>query len=305
MTSEGHQGHHHHNHHHHDGLTALSKALVAGIILNTAFVIIEVAAGLWVNSLALLTDAGHNLGDVASLILIIIAGILARRKPNHEYTYGYAKTTILAALVNAAMLLVAVGAIGWEAIGRLAHPSPVQGNIVSLVALAGIIINAATAFLFMKDRKKDLNSRAVFLHMASDALVAVGVLISGIIIIYTHWYWLDSVVSLLIIVIIVWGTWGLLKDSLRLSLDGVPTGIKVHEIRDYLLNLKGVSGLHDLHVWAMSTNATALTVHLVIHSGADDSFLVKLSDELHEKFNIDHTTIQVEKSTDEECEQRC
>jgi cobalt-zinc-cadmium efflux system protein len=300
-----HDHHHHENHHHHDVHATMNKALIIGIILNTSFVLIETAAGLWNNSLALLTDAGHNLSDVASLVLIVIAGQLAKRKPNHKYTYGYGKTSILVALINASLLLIAVGAIGWEAVGRISTPNPVQGGVISIVAFVGIIINAATALLFMQDRKKDLNIRGAFLHMAGDALISFGVMVSGIIIIYTNWFWLDAVMSLIIIVVIVWSTWGLLKDSLRLSLDGVPAGINVQSIRDYLLTLKGVIGLHDLHIWAMSTNATALTAHIVMPEGTDDTFLHNVNDELHHRFNIDHTTIQIEKSTDVECEQKC
>lgn len=295
--------HHHENHHHHDAVPTMNKALIIGIILNMAFVLLETFAGLWNDSLALLTDAGHNLSDVVSLLLIVIAGKLAKRKPTEEYTYGYGKTTILVALINAGLLLVAVGAIGWEAIGRITTPNPVQGSIISLVAFAGIIINTATAFLFMRDRKKDLNIKGAYLHMASDALVSLGVMISGIVIIYTNWYWMDAVISLAIIVVIVWSTWGLLKDSLRLSLDGVPSGINVNAIRDYLLKLNGVAGLHDLHVWAMSTNATALTAHLVIPGPVEDSFLEELNDELHQHFHIDHTTIQIEKEIGEDCKQ--
>ena len=297
--------HHHENHHHHEVKATSGNAFVIGIILNTSFVLIEVGAGLWNNSLALLTDAGHNLGDVAGLILVLIAAKLAKRKPTDKFTYGYGKSTILVALTNAALLLVAVGAIGWEAIGRISDSHPVPGKIISLVALVGILINSITALLFMKDRKKDLNVRGAFLHMASDALVSLGVMISGIIIIYTNWYWLDAVISLVICAVIVWSTWDLLKDSVNLSLDSVPSGVDLKAIREYFLGLKGVSGIHDLHVWALSTNASALTAHLVAPEGISDAFLAEINDELHEHFHIDHTTIQVERSEEANCAQEC
>lgn len=297
--------HHHENHHHHHAPASLNKALITGIVLNVSFVVIEAIAGAWNGSLALLTDAGHNLSDVASLLLIVIASKVSKRKPNQKYTYGYGKTTVLVALINAALLLLAVGAIGWEAVGRIAKPNPVQGGIISVVAFVGIIINAITAMLFIKDRDKDLNIKGAYLHMASDALVSLGVMISGIIIIYTNWFWMDAIISLIIIVVIVWSTWGLLKDSLRLSLDGVPAGIDLQNIHDYLLSQQGVIDLHDLHVWAMSTNSAALTVHLVVPEGMDDKVLIKINNELHDQFNIDHTTIQIERSTSAKCEQKC
>jgi len=283
----------------------MNNAFIIGIVLNSVFVLVEACAGFFYHSLALLTDAGHNLGDVAGLLLVVIASRLAKRETNEKYTYGYGKSTVVVALLNALILLVAVGAIGWEAIGRIASPHPVEGRMISIVALIGIIINTASALLFLKGKEKDINIKGAYLHMAADALVSAGVLISGIIIVYTQWYWVDAVISLIIIVVIVFSTMSLLRSSLRLSLDGVPAGIDTKKIRDYFLNLKGVTGLHDLHIWAMSTNATALTVHLVIPDGADDSFLVGINDELHHQYNIDHTTIQVEKSSDVECEQRC
>jgi len=297
--------HHHENHHHHDIHATTTRAFIIGIILNSSFVLAETIAGLLNNSLALLTDAGHNLLDVAGLVLVIVANKFAKKKPTQKYTYGYGKTTILVALTNATLLMIAVGAIGWEAVGRIAEPQPVQGKIIALVSILGIIINTISAFLFMKDKAKDLNVKGAYLHMASDALISLGVTLSGIIIIYTNWFWLDSVISLAIIIVIVLSTWGLLKDSLRLSLDGVPEGINTEKIREYLLSLKGVKGLHDLHIWAMSTNATALTAHLVAPEGIDDSFLAEINEELHHHFNIDHTTIQIEKSADIGCEQKC
>ena len=295
---------HHENHHHHQH-DSVNRAFLVGIALNIVFVVIECGFGLWVGSLSLLTDAGHNLGDVAGLILVVLATRLAKKKPNKRFTYGYGKTTILVALVNAVTLLIAVGAIGWEAIGRIENPQPVQGQTIALVALAGIFINGATALLFMKDREKDLNAKGAFLHMAADALVSLGVLVSGVIIFYTQWYWLDAVISMVIMVVIVISSWRLLKDSLRLTLDGVPSDINLDGIRKYLLGIKGVTGLHDLHIWAMSTNATALTVHLVMPDEMETVLLSTINAELHSLFHIDHTTIQVERSPEAACEQRC
>jgi cobalt-zinc-cadmium efflux system protein len=296
--------HHHEDHHHHQP-ASVNKAFIAGIILNVLFVLIEVVIGLRINSLSLLTDAGHNLGDVAGLVLVVVAGFFSKKRPTQEFTYGFGKTTILVALTNAVLLLVTVGAIGWEAIQRINKPIPVEGQAIAWVALCGIVVNSVTALFFLRDRGKDLNTRGAFLHMAADALVSLGVLISGIIIVYTQWFWLDALLSLVIIAVIVISSWTLLKDSLRLSLDGVPSEINLQGIRKYLLDIKGVTGLHDLHIWAMSTHANALTVHLVIPDGKDDLSLSQINSELHSQFHIDHTTIQVEKSTEALCEQRC
>ncbi|MBS1508396.1 MAG: cation transporter [Bacteroidetes bacterium] len=295
---------HHENHHHHH-IQTLNRALYIGIALNVAFVLIEFTFGLWSGSLSLLTDAGHNLGDVAGLVMVVIAEKLALKKPTSTYTYGLGKTTILVALVNAVTLLIMVGAIAWEAAQRFNNAQEVPGQLIAWVALAGIIVNGVTAFLFLKDQKKDLNMRGAYLHMAADALVSLGVFVSGIVIAYTQWYWLDSVVSLVIVVVIVVGSWNLLRDSLQLSLDGVPKSIDLDKIKDHLLSTKGVSGIHDLHVWAMSTTATALTVHLVVPGEVETDLLSKLSHELHTHFHIDHTTIQFEKADQTACEQRC
>lgn len=295
---------HHENHHHHH-IHSMNKSLLIGILLNAGFVIVETVIGFWIGSLSLLTDAGHNLGDVASLILVVIASRVALKKPTTKYTYGFGKTTILVALVNAVTLFIMVGAIGWEAISRFNTSHTVPGQTIAWVALVGIVVNGATAFLFLKSQKEDLNARGAYLHMAADAMVSLSVFLSGIAIVYTHWFWLDALASLVIALVIVISSWRLLKDSLQLTLDGVPGGIDVEEISAYLLGHKGVLGLHDLHVWAMSTNATALTVHLVMPDEMEADFLTKLNHELHSKFHIDHTTIQVEKNKVDECEQRC
>ena len=301
--------HHHtydHDHHHHHSPKNISRAFVIGIILNMSFVLVEVGAGFWKHSLALLTDAGHNFGDVVGLLLVLIANRLAKIKPTENYTYGYSKSTVLVALTNAIILLVAVGAIGWEAITRISEPHPVDGSVISIVAFIGLIINATTALLFFKDKEKDINVKGAYLHMAADAAVSFGVVIAGIIMIYTQWFWMDAVISLLIIIVIIGSTWELLRDSLRLSLDGVPTRINMKEVRDYFSDLKEVTAIHDLHIWAMSTTEAAMTVHLVMPEGGSAAFLSKVKQDLLLNFNIIHTTIQIERSSDDiNCEQKC
>ncbi len=300
---------HHHNYdhdHHFHAPKNISRAFIIGIILNMSFVLIETLAGLWQHSLALLTDAGHNFSDVILLVFVLMANKFAKMKPTDTFTYGYSKSTILVALTNSILLLVAVGAIGLEAVRRISDPHPLEGKIISIIAFIGIVINAATALLFFKDKEKDLNIKGAYLHMAADALVSLGVVISGVIIIYTQWYWMDAVISLLIIAVIVISTWGMFRDSIRLSLDGVPAGINVQKVRDYFSHLKGVTAIHDLHVWAMSTTEAAMTVHLVVPDGGSDDFLAKVKHDLLHHFHIIHTTIQIEKSGDDSaCEQKC
>jgi cobalt-zinc-cadmium efflux system protein len=302
-----HQDHGHSHHHHHVSPQHITRAFIIGIILNLAFVITEAITGFMIHSLALLTDAGHNLSDVASLALVLVATSLSKKKATKNYTYGYQKTTILVALSNAVLLLIAVGAIGYEAVQRMIHPEPVQGNIISIIAGIGILINTATALLFLKDKDKDINVRGAYIHMASDAVVSAGVVVAGIIMYYTNYFWLDSIISVVIIVVIIVSTWDLLKDSLRLSLDGVPAGIESNEIIKYLYSLEGVREVHDLHIWAMSTTETALTVHLVIPDKiTDDEFLMKIKHKLAHDFQVAHSTIQIEKNlSGEDCDQRC
>ena len=301
-----HAGHSHH-HHHHVAPQDITRAFIIGIILNFAFVVAETVTGLFINSLALLTDAGHNLSDVASLVLVLIANRLSKKKATENYTYGYQKTTILVALSNAVLLLIAVGAIGYEAVQRMIHPEPVQGDVISIIAGVGILINTATALLFLKGKDKDINVRGAYLHMATDAIISAGVVVAGIIMFYTKYYWLDAVISAFIIVVIIISTWDLLKDSLRLSLDGVPAGIASDSILKYLYSLEGVREVHDLHIWAMSTTETALTVHLVMpEKVTDDTFLKTVKHKLAHDFQVAHSTIQIERSiTGEDCDQRC
>ena len=257
---------HEHSHQHSHAINAesLNKAFIIGIVLNLAFVVIEFAAGFWFDSLALLSDAGHNLSDVVSLVLALLAFRLAKVKANERYTYGYKKSTILVSLLNAVILLVAVGAIVIESIHKLSNPAVVPGGAIAWVAGVGVLINAFTAFLFMKDKEKDLNVKGAYLHMAADTLVSVGVVISGIIIMYTGWTLVDPIIGLVIAVIIVISTWSLLHDSLRLSLDGVPVGIDREKIGRVILEQPGVESYHHLHIWALSTTETALTAHIVI-----------------------------------------
>ena len=314
-TTEHNHNHHHHgahrhvDHHHHHQITPqhITRAFVVGIILNLSFVIVEAVTGFVVHSLALLTDAGHNLSDVASLALVLVATALSKKKATEKYTYGYQKTTILVALSNAVLLLIAVGAIGYEAIQRMLHPEPVQGDVISIIAGIGIVINTATALLFMKDKDRDINVRGAYLHMASDAVVSAGVVVAGVVMYYTHFYWLDAVISAFIIVVIILSTWDLLRDSLRLSLDGVPAGIETDAIMKYLNSLEGVSEVHDLHIWAMSTTETALTVHLIIPERiTDDNFLRTIKHTLEHDFLVAHSTIQIERNAAaEDCNQRC
>ncbi|CAA9211354.1 MAG: Cobalt-zinc-cadmium resistance protein CzcD [uncultured Adhaeribacter sp.] len=302
--------HHHHTHHGHahahEVPSNLTRAFVWGITFNILFVALEAGAGFWLNSLALLTDAGHNLSDVASLVLALIATRLATKKATDQYTYGYKTSTTLVSLFNAMLLLVAVGAIGWEALQRLDEPRAVGGQYIALVSGVGIFINAGTALLFLRDKDKDLNVKGAYLHMAADALVSLGVVVAGIIIYYTHWFWVDSVLSLLIMVVILWSTWSLLTESLKLSLDGVPTGVDVPAIRSLLSNFPGVQNVHDLHIWAMSTTENALTAHLVVQENAPDSLLAQIRDELAHHFHLHHATIQIEKTPEcQSCEQGC
>jgi len=288
-------------HHHHDAHDVgirprdYGRAFGIGIALNTAFIVAEVVYGLKADSLALLADAGHNVSDVLALLLALGANVLAARRPSPRFTYGLRSSTILAALLNAALLLVAMGGIGWEAIQRFTDPKPVQGGIVIGVAVLGAVINGVTAWLFMADRNRDINIRAAFAHMAADAAVSVGVAIAGLVILYTGWLWIDSAVSLLVVVVIVIGTWSLLRESLGLALHAVPPGVEPDAVRAYFASLPGVCDVHDLHIWGMSTTERALTVHLVMPAGhPGDDFIARLARDLHDKFHIGHPTIQVE-----------
>lgn len=295
---------HSHSHSHSHSVTSLNKAFIWGIALNAGFVAAEFIAGFWYHSLGLLSDAGHNLSDVASLVLAMIAFRLAKVKPTQKYTYGYKKSTVLVSLLNAVILLVAVGIILGESIDKLFHPRPVNGDAVAWVAGIGVVINAVTAWLFMKEKGKDLNVKGAYLHMAADALVSVGVVISGLIIRYTGWYTIDPLIGIVIVVIIVYSTWDLLRSSLRLSLDGVPKDTGYEKIRQIISAVPGVSGFHHLHIWALSTTETALTVHIVVKGWEETEGLkCRLKSEL-KKAGITHSTFELE-MPGESCEEGC
>jgi cobalt-zinc-cadmium efflux system protein len=249
--------------HGHD-TTHYDQAFAVGVVLNLGFVVVEFIYGQLAHSLALVADAGHNLSDVLALLLAWGAAVLARRRPTPGRTYGLRRSSILAALVNAVVLLVAIGAIAWEAVRRFSAPTPVAEQTVIWVAAIGIVINAGTALLFLSGRRGDVNIRGAFLHMAADAGVSLGVVLAGVAILATGWWWLDPVVSLMIVVVILIGTWGLLRDAVNLALDAVPEGVDVHGVRQYLASLPKVVDVHDLHIWGMSTTETALTAHLVM-----------------------------------------
>jgi len=288
-------GHDHGGHSHSHAPASFDRAFLIGITLNTGFVIAEAIYGVLANSLALIADAGHNLSDVLGLLLAWAAASLAKRLPTDRYTYGMKRTPILASLANAMLLLVASGAIVWEAVQRFSDPAPVAEMTVIWVALIGIAINGATAVGFMAGRKGDLNIRGAFLHMVADAVVSLGVVLSALAVLYTGWLWIDPMVSIVIAVVIVIGTWSLLKDSINLALDAVPSNIDRPAIESYLRALPGVSEIHDLHIWAMSTTEVALTVHLV-RPGAtlDDGLLARACRDLSSRFGIAHATLQIE-----------
>ena len=270
-------------------------AFAIGTVLNLGFVVLEVVYGLLANSLALVADAGHNLGDVLSLVIAWAAAMLARRAPSQTHTYGLRRGTILAALANATLLMLTVGAIAVEGVRRALEPGEVVGMTVIVVAGIGIVVNGVTAWLFASGRKGDINLRAAFLHMAYDALVSVGVVVTGVVILLTAWTTLDALASLAIAVIILVGTWSLLRESIEMSLDAVPLGITTAEVGSFLEQQPGVTAIHDLHVWPISTTETALSCHCLMPGGhPGDEFLVRLAHELHERFGIGHATIQVE-----------
>src|SRR6516162_606284 len=279
------------------------RAFAVGIALNLAYVGGEAVAGILSGSLALLADAGHNLGDVLGLSLAWGAALLSRRQPSGRFTYGLRSSSILAALGNAIILLVVTGGIAWEAISRIAHPVPVAGGIVIAVAVAGILVNGVTALLFASGHPRDLNVKSTFLHMAADTLVTAGVVAAGIAIWLTGRLWIDPAVSLIVSAVIVIGTWGLMKSAMGLALDAVPEGIDAAAVRAHLLEIPGVTGLHDLHIWGMSTTETALTCHLVMPAGhPGDATLGAIAEQLHHRFGIHHATIQIELAdTDEAC----
>ena len=309
MSDDDHREHDKDHHHRHGGLahshaaTGFGRAFAIGTALNVGYVIVQVFFGIAAHSLALVADAGHNLGDVLGLILAWWASYLTKRPATDQRTYGMRRSSILAALANAIFLLIAVGGISWEAIRRFGGKSAVAGWTVIWVAAIGVIINLGTALLFQAGRDRDLNIRGAFLHMAADAAVSFGVVIAGAIILFTGWHWFDPAVSLLINAIIVYGTWGLLRDSFNLAVDAVPPGVNVAEVRRYLQTIPTITDAHHLHIWALSTTETALTVHLVKPDpSGDDRLLQRINHELTERFGIGHATIQFERKNLQQCQ---
>lgn len=294
-----HAGHDHdHGHTHSHNPPDRNAAFAIGILLNIGFVVMEVIYGLTAHSLALLSDAGHNMSDVFGLLIAWGAIYASKTLPTKRRTYGLRRSSILSALANAVILLIAVGGIIWEAAQRFSHPVSVMGGTVMWVAAVGVLINAATAFLFMSGRKNDINIKGAFTHMAADAAVSLGVVLSGFVIRMTAWTWLDPAVSILVGIVIIGGTWSLLRESVNLAMDAVPEGIDPHAVEAYLSGLSSVKAVHDLHIWGMSTTEAALTVHLVMSPPpSDDKFIHEVVHNLKDSFRIGHSTIQIEHGT--------
>jgi len=309
MTDHHHHDHghdHHDDHAHHHGHdhapTDFGRAFAVGTILNIGIVLLQAFYGVMAHSTALLADAGHNLSDVLSLIVAWSAVSLARRRASERFTYGLKGSSILAALFNALFLLIVLGGLAWEAIRRFSEPQAVDGVTVMAVAAVGIAVNGLTALLFARGRHGDINIRGAFLHMLTDALISLGVVVAGGLVLFTGAEWIDPAVTLVIIAVIVYGTWDLLKDSLAMALAAVPPGIKPDAVRTYLSALPGVASLHDLHIWPMSTTETALTCHLVMPGGhPGDAFTANICSELSKRFSINHTTVQIETDEQVDC----
>ena len=303
-----HEHHEHHGHHHHHHVTAdngqMRKILWIAIILNLLFVGVEAGVGLWQNSLSLLSDAGHNLSDVFSLVLVVVGMHLVKVHSNEHYTYGYKKSTILISLANALLLLVAVGVIIAESVHKLREPAAIDGTVISWTAGVGILINGVTTLLLMRGQKGDLNIRGAFLHMAADTLVSIGVVISGIVIKHTGWFIIDPIISMVIAIVIFVSTWDLLRDSMRLALDGVPEGIEVDEVAELMRDAEHVTDVHHLHIWAMSTNENALTAHVVVDDEHEAATVRKALKEALSTKGITHATIEIE-SGDACCDKEC
>ncbi|HYD87021.1 MAG TPA: cation diffusion facilitator family transporter [Vitreimonas sp.] len=297
----GHHGHDHHHDHAHHHAPPSDKRYTVAIVLNVAFVALEAAAGFLANSTALLSDAAHNLSDVLGLALAGGAAWLAKQQASERRTYGFAKATVLAALANALVLVVACGGILWEALRRFIAPEPVEPGFVMTVAAIGVLINGATAMLFLAGRKQDVNVRGAYLHMLADAGVSAAVIVAGAAIWITGFDWIDPAISVGVVLLILWGTWRLLRESLDLALDAAPSHIDVAEVRAFLAAQAGVTAVHDLHIWAMSAATPALTAHVVRPEGSDDGFLARVSDEIEQRFGIAHVTLQVERTQRDDC----
>lgn len=295
-----------HNHAHVPVITNLNRAFIIGIVLNFAYVVIQIVIGLKIHSLALLSDAGHNFLDVAGLALAMVAFKLSKSKATEKYTYGRKKASILISLFNAVILLISIGAIGYEAIFRFKNPHPIPGITIAVIAAIGIVVNGVSAFMFFKDKDKDINVKSAFLHLASDALVSLGLVAGGIIIYYTGWYWVDPALSLIICIVIIISTWSLLKDSLRLSLDGVPDNVDLKKVKEEVIKITGVRDFHHVHIWAISTTENALTGHLVVAGSLGFEEITALKKTVKhslEHYDIHHATLETEteKFTDDGC----
>lgn len=289
--------HDHSHHHHHSVPRHVSRAFVTGIFLNAAFVIVEFATGFYTNSLALLSDAGHNLSDVAVLALSFFALQMVKKKATQKYTYGFHKGTIIASLVNAVILLIAVGSIGWEAIQRFMQPEQTRGDVISIVAGIGIAVNSVSALLFLRDKEKDLNIKGAYLHLMLDAVVSLGVVIAGLFISYTGILWIDPLISLVIMAVVLYSTWGLLTESFRLALDAVPASVEVEKVRPEVLSVRGVKDIHHVHIWAMSTTKNAMTAHLILQEDLKEKEVAEIKHQVKHKLehlNIQHVTLETE-----------
>lgn len=297
---------HNHSHTGNHNVINFEKAIKTGIILNFIYICVEFIFGLISNSMALITDAGHNFSDVISLLLAWASMWMIKKNSTRKFTYGYKKGSILIALINAALLMFALGVISFEAVKRLYLANEVGGQTIIIVASAGIVINGITTLLFLKGRKNDLNIKGVFLHMLTDTLVSFAVVVSGILILATGYMWIDPLISLVVVIVILISTWNLLKDAIKLSVDAVPSHIEFDEVYNYLKNIESVTDVHDLHIWAMSTSQNALTVHLVVDKSiALEGFIRNINDDLKKKFNISHSTIQTESGNDCCLENNC
>jgi cobalt-zinc-cadmium efflux system protein len=293
-----HMSHDHHHHHHGPAAGDFHRAFAWAVALNIGYVLVEAGFGIWSNSLALLADAGHNFSDVLGLLLAWAAHYLAQAKPTKRRTYGWRSSSILAAVLNSLLLLLAIGGISWEAISRMNQPGEVHGLVLTAVAGVGVVINTLTALLFLRGRKEDLNIKGAYLHMAADAAVSGGVVVSGLVIYFTGWTIIDPLCSLVIVLVILLGTWSLFRESVNLMLHAVPAGIDPRQVARFLADLPGVVEIHDLHIWAMSTTETALTVHLVKPAMSnEDEFLAETAHELTHQFGIHHATMQIERGT--------
>lgn len=286
-----------HHHNHSPKLDTINRAFIVGIILNFAYVIIQIIVGLRINSLSLLSDAGHNFLDVGALSLSLLAVKLSKTKATQTYTYGYKKISILISLLNAIILLISIGAIGYESINRFQHPQIQQGFIISIVSAIGIVINGVSAFMFFNDKEKDINVKSAFMHLLSDALVSLALVGGGIIMYYTHLYWIDSALSLIVCAVIIISTWRLLKDSFRLSLDGVPKNVDFDKVKEAAIKINGVIDINHIHIWAISTTENAMTGHLIISTGLSHEQITEIKHAFkHEmdELNIAHCTIEIE-----------